>query len=201
MYRVVAGLDTDWRESGYKHAVIHPQPGGGLTYARASLDSPYGEIRSAWELTEDAFTLQVTVPANARATVRVPADGLAQVTESGQALDRAEGVISAQVEGKEVVVQVRSGQYRFTSTGLNLAKAMSKVRHMAGRLDIYCSVRELLESQAAKAVLFDRLGEDIFQSPQMRWAMDQPLEALARFAPDVLTPERLQALQQELVAL
>lgn len=35
----------------------------------------------------------------------------------------------------------------------------------------------------------------------MRRMMDRPVEALAHFAPQALTPERLQTLQQELLAL
>ena len=35
MYRVVAGLELDPREPGYKHVLVQPQPGGGLTSAEA----------------------------------------------------------------------------------------------------------------------------------------------------------------------
>ena len=37
MYRVVAGLEIDPREPGYKHVLVQPQPGGGLTSAEARL--------------------------------------------------------------------------------------------------------------------------------------------------------------------
>ncbi|MFN2168526.1 MAG: alpha-L-rhamnosidase C-terminal domain-containing protein, partial [Anaerolineae bacterium] len=76
MYRGVAGLDTAADGPGYKHVLIQPQPGGGLTYARATLDSPYGQVSSAWELSETGFHLSVAVPPNARATVRLPARSL-----------------------------------------------------------------------------------------------------------------------------
>jgi hypothetical protein len=75
------------------------------------------------------------------------------------------------------------------------------VRHVAGRLDIYCSVADLLADGRSKAILIKYVGEDIFESPFMRRMMDQPVEGLARFAPQALTPERLQALQKELLAL
>jgi len=201
MYRVVAGIDTAADAAGYKHVLIQPRPGGGLTYARATLRSPYGEISSAWQLTETGFRLQVTVPPNTRAAVRIPARDLAQVTESGQVLSDAPGVISAQVAGEAVVAETGAGQYRFVSTGLNLAQVMAGVRHVAGRLDIGCSLRELMADERAKAILIKHAGEDIVSIRLPPWVGDQSLDALKRFAPLVLTTERLQAIQQELGAL
>ncbi|HEX9186556.1 MAG TPA: family 78 glycoside hydrolase catalytic domain, partial [Vicinamibacteria bacterium] len=52
MYRVVAGLDLDPREPGYRHVLVQPQPGGGLTAAEARLETPYGEAASGWALAE-----------------------------------------------------------------------------------------------------------------------------------------------------
>jgi alpha-L-rhamnosidase len=200
MYRVVTGIDTAPDAPGYKHVLIQPQPGGGLTHARAALQSPYGEIISAWQLTEADFRLQVTVPPNTRATVRIPARDLAQVMESGKALAHAPGVTSARVEGAAVVAEIGSGQYDFVSTGLNLAQAMVNVRHVAGRLDIGCSRRELMADERARAILVKHAGEDIVSMRLPPWVGDQSLDALKRVAPHVLTPERLQAIQQELVA-
>src|SRR5204863_9466797 len=36
MYRVVAGLNSDPAQPGYKHIIVRPQPGGGFTFARAT---------------------------------------------------------------------------------------------------------------------------------------------------------------------
>jgi hypothetical protein len=207
MYQVVAGLDTDSHEPGYKHVLIQPHPGGGLTHARAVLDSPYGQIISSWQLTDADLRLHVTVPPNAWATVRIPAKDRSQVTESGQPLDRVPGVTSASVQDNAptcphvAVVEIGSGQYDFVSLGLNRTQAMAHVRHVAGRLDIASSLRELLADERSRAILTQYVGEDMLSAPQIGWVMDQPFEALVRFAPQVLTPERLEALQNELVAL
>ena len=40
----VAGIDVDESRPGYKHILFRPQPGGGLTHARARLKSMYGVI-------------------------------------------------------------------------------------------------------------------------------------------------------------
>ena len=39
MYGVVAGLELDPAEPGYKHVRVQPQPGGGLSSAEARLDA------------------------------------------------------------------------------------------------------------------------------------------------------------------
>jgi len=113
LYRVAAGLEADPEEPGYKHIRIQPQPGGGFTYARAALNTMYGLTASAWEIVDGRFRLDVTVPPNTHATVRLPHATLAQVTESGQTLDAADGIARAFQEGEAVIVEVGSGQYRF----------------------------------------------------------------------------------------
>ncbi len=78
MYRTLAGVSA--AEPGYKKILIAPVPGAGITSASLRLETPYGEVASSWRSTPDGFTLDVTVPANTTATVRIPAgDGSADV--------------------------------------------------------------------------------------------------------------------------
>ncbi len=101
-----------------------------------------------------------------------------------------------------VVIEIGAGQYDFVSTGLNQAQAFANVRHVAGRLDIGCSLRELMADERAKAILLKHAGEAITTMRRVPpWVGDQTLDGLQRMAPHVLTPERLQAIQAELVAL
>ena len=111
LYRVVAGIELDPAEPGYKHIIIRPSPGGGLTYARASLRSMYGEIASGWELSGGRLTVRVTVPPNTHATIRLPGARLASVTESGVAVTRATGVTRAAQDGDAVMLEAGSGRY------------------------------------------------------------------------------------------
>jgi alpha-L-rhamnosidase len=113
MVRVVAGLDLDEAEPGYRHLVIHPQPGGGLTSARAELMTQYGSAASGWKLEGGQLRLDVRVPANTHATVRLPGATLAQVTEGGRAVASATAIKSATQVGDAVVVEVGSGDYDF----------------------------------------------------------------------------------------
>ena len=61
---------------GYQRIAIAPQVVGDLTFARASLKTVRGVIRSAWKKDGDRLFLDVTVPVGSRATVSVPTIGL-----------------------------------------------------------------------------------------------------------------------------
>ncbi|HET6897346.1 MAG TPA: glycoside hydrolase family 78 protein, partial [Vicinamibacteria bacterium] len=113
MYRVMAGIDTDDAAPGYKHILLQPRPGGGFTDVKASHETPYGKVASAWTIKDGTFDLRVEVPANTRATVRLPNARLATVTEGGQPLANGNGVGTPRQEGDAVVLDVGSGAYRF----------------------------------------------------------------------------------------
>jgi alpha-L-rhamnosidase len=113
MYRVMAGIETDESAPGYKHVLIQPRPGGGFTRVKASHQTMYGRVGSAWTLEGGRFALDVEVPPNTRATVRLPGAKLADVTESGRPLAGASGVTGQKQDGDAVVVEVGSGRYAF----------------------------------------------------------------------------------------
>jgi alpha-L-rhamnosidase len=114
LYRVVAGIEIDPEQPGYMHILIQPQPGGKLAHARASLMSMYGKIESAWKIADGLFNLTINVPANTRATVRLPSAQLEKVMESNQPLNKAKGVFNTHQDGNVVVAEVGSGSYSFS---------------------------------------------------------------------------------------
>jgi alpha-L-rhamnosidase len=73
----------------------------------------YGRVASAWTLKDGRFELAVEVPANTRATVRLPGATLANVTEGGLSLTGARGITGQRQDGDAVVVEVGSGRYSF----------------------------------------------------------------------------------------
>lgn len=116
LYRSVAGIQTVEEAPGYKRIVIAPQPGGGLTFAEGSIETLYGQVRSAWRLTGDGtIRLEVTVPPNTTAEIRLPgAASAGSVTESGGALSQAAGLLAITEEVRTcVTVEVGSGSYSF----------------------------------------------------------------------------------------
>jgi alpha-L-rhamnosidase len=115
LFDSAAGIGLDPDQPGYKHIIIHPRVGGGLTYAKASLRSIRGLIVSSWTLKDGLVTLDVTIPANTTATVYVPAAQADSVQESGKPAGQAECVKLLRAENGEAVFEVQSGSYRFTS--------------------------------------------------------------------------------------
>jgi alpha-L-rhamnosidase len=113
LYHVVAGIEVDPTEPGYKRILIRPQPGGQLTYVSAGLDSMYGRIESKWRLEDDDFQLAVTLPANTEGIVHLPAQSIEDIAEQGQALDQVESIREIRQEGKTVILTLGSGGYHF----------------------------------------------------------------------------------------
>jgi alpha-L-rhamnosidase len=115
MYRVTAGIAIDEKAPGYKHILIEPRPGGGLTYAKASMDSVYGPVGSGWKIEGGKLVLNAEVPANTTATVRVPGAKLADLNEGGKAIAGRAEFSGAKQVGDAVVVEIGSGSYVFES--------------------------------------------------------------------------------------
>ena len=103
LYRVAAGIEIDENAPAYRHSILHPRMGGGLTEVSASYHSVYGEVAVNWKQDQEKVTLDITVPHNTTATVRL--DGAKQVLE-GDGVDFAPG--NGFLEGR-----AGSGNYRF----------------------------------------------------------------------------------------
>jgi alpha-L-rhamnosidase len=82
MHRVIGGIAP--LAPGYSEVLIAPQPGGGLTWARASLETRHGRIAVRWEQqSSDALEVEVEVPEGVSALVRLP-DGREETVDSGR---------------------------------------------------------------------------------------------------------------------
>ncbi len=72
LHRYVAGIRLLDDHPAYRRFRIEPQPGGGLSWAEAVHDSPYGRIESSWHAQGGRFRLTVTVPPGTSAEVVLP---------------------------------------------------------------------------------------------------------------------------------
>ncbi|HET8843944.1 MAG TPA: family 78 glycoside hydrolase catalytic domain, partial [Ktedonobacteraceae bacterium] len=70
LHRVVAGLAP--ATPGYCCLAIHPHPGGDLTYARATLRTPYGLASVFWTIEGGEFTLKAKIPPDTTASITLP---------------------------------------------------------------------------------------------------------------------------------
>jgi len=71
LYRVVAGIEIDEDNPGYRHAIIQPHIGGNLSFVRGSYRTVYGDLSVEWMRNKQTVTLKVTVPVNTTATIRL----------------------------------------------------------------------------------------------------------------------------------
>jgi alpha-L-rhamnosidase len=112
-YRAVLGIRNDPAFPGFARFVIHPEPVDEVDWARGHYDSPRGRIAVDWRKSDGAFTLQVDVPANTRATVHLPAGEGTRVTEGGREIAKVSGIVDLGQRGDSRVLEVGSGRYAF----------------------------------------------------------------------------------------
>lgn len=117
LFSTVAGIDLDPETPGFKRVSVRPRPGGGLRYAKASYDSLHGRIESRWAIEGDRFVLDAVIPANATATVCVPAREGARVLEGGRPAEQAEGVKALGRRADAAAFEVGSGAYHWEVVG------------------------------------------------------------------------------------
>lgn len=73
LYTRVGGLEMT--APGYKTFRIAPKPGGGLTWAKVTHNCPYGQITVDWEVKDDRFLLNVSIPNDTQGEIILPNGG------------------------------------------------------------------------------------------------------------------------------
>lgn len=112
LYSYVAGIQIDLNNPGYKHFILSPHIGGGLTSANAEFDSMYGTIKSSWTTQDSKFTYEVSIPANTSATIELPMAKADVVTVNDKALVKLK-TMGVTEESDKVIVKLGSGKYTF----------------------------------------------------------------------------------------
>lgn len=82
-YKILAGIQIDPKNPGYKHFYIKPEPVENLTWVKAEQQTPYGKIKSSWKIESGILSLEIFVPHNSSATVILP-DGKKEKVTSGK---------------------------------------------------------------------------------------------------------------------
>ena len=77
MFRKISGIGM--AAPGFKKIVIAPEPGGGFTGAKRSYMSEYGRIVAQWRVEAGRFSLEVEIPCNTTAVVKLPDGSLHEV--------------------------------------------------------------------------------------------------------------------------
>lgn len=111
----LAGIQNDPEIPGFKHILIKPAIVGDLTWVKCSYDSVRGKITSNWSLEGSKLTMEVTIPPNTTATVRIPTTDPGEVLESGSPVANAKGIRILRSEPGALLLEIGSGAYRFTT--------------------------------------------------------------------------------------
>jgi len=106
LYRSLAGIQTDEQHPGFEHFFIKPFVPRSLSFVNANIQTVRGPIAVSWANTNGIFELNVSVPANSSATIRVPA-------KSRRSVQSRPALRSVRFENGAAVYNVSSGAYQF----------------------------------------------------------------------------------------
>ncbi len=110
MYRNMLGIQPCEEAPGFKKFRIAPAPNYQISWAKASLRSAAGRIKSAWAIEGRNLKIEVLVPFDTEAVIVLP-DAQAEVI-SRQAKGN-DGVLSIVQAGRHVEVTAAAGSYAF----------------------------------------------------------------------------------------
>ena len=111
----LAGIQNDPGAAGFRHILIKPAIVGDLMWVKCTYDSVRGKITSNWSLEGSKLTMEVRIPPNCTATVRVPTSDPAQVRESGSPLGTQKGIRILRSKPGSLLLEIGSGSYQFAA--------------------------------------------------------------------------------------
>ena len=113
-YEDLAGIRSHPDHLAFKKLLMRPSFPHDLDEVNASFHSVRGIIESKWTSRKDSLSWQVRIPVNTTAEVYLPSHDINRISESGKALEEAEGILSLQKKGDRLMVEIGSGLYHFT---------------------------------------------------------------------------------------
>lgn len=112
LYRRIAGIAA--AEPGFKSIVIDPVLDPCLRKGGGDYDSVMGRISTNWEQHEDGvFTLDVIIPANASASVHLPASPTARIYERRRPITNHPDIRQTARSNRKAKLEMGSGRYTF----------------------------------------------------------------------------------------
>ncbi|KAA6465063.1 rhamnosidase [Acidobacteria bacterium AB60] len=112
IYRYAAGIDATSTDAGFHTVVLHPVFDKRLGSVAFTYPSPYGTIRSAWNISGNTATWEVAIPANATGWLELTPAGAAKWKLNEAPLGANSNVQPAVREG-QAGYKLVSGSYTF----------------------------------------------------------------------------------------
>ncbi len=116
-YRTLAGVKADENNPGYKHFEVSPIIPAELNHASYSLETVYGELKSAWKKNGNALEMEVKVPVGCTATVKLPVNNEKyKINCEDKPVRKLKGVEWQGVVNGNVCFKLPSGVYNMVLT-------------------------------------------------------------------------------------
>ncbi len=124
-YKFLAGIQSPMEGNttrGYKNILIKPYVPEKLKFAKASLETVTGTVSSYWEKRNGGFVHEVTIPANATATIALPLldfknatvlEGDTKIWNDNRFVQGVDGIYDAKKKDDRLVIKAGSGKYHF----------------------------------------------------------------------------------------
>lgn len=115
-YRDLAGIDYSYNpDTEAIHYAVKPYFEESLTFVKSKIRADLGDMSVEWERSGDgSLKLNLTIPANSTATVRLPFSYPQKITENGSPIEAAVGISLERYEPGWTVLQLASGRYSFS---------------------------------------------------------------------------------------
>ncbi|WP_316848791.1 alpha-L-rhamnosidase [Pedobacter agri] len=111
-YENLAGIKSE--SQAFKKIIMKPEMINSLNSVSASYHSTYGLIKSSYTKTAKQFNWNITVPANTRALVYIPANNKNEITEKLKSIKDLKFI---KMEHNRAIYEVGSGDYSFVVEG------------------------------------------------------------------------------------
>lgn len=113
-YAGLGGIHVDFSRPGPDRIMIDPAMLPRVGSAQVEYRSVLGAIRVAWKHEAAETTLDVTIPPNTEATVKLPAGRAGEIREGAASAAHARGVAFLRTDGASTVFRVEAGVYHFS---------------------------------------------------------------------------------------
>lgn len=197
LYEEVAGIKPS---PGYRSVRISPTPGGGLSHARAIINSVHGRIESSWELEGSRFTMAVEIPANTTAIATLPDAVAGKIGGSAADPGSNPGILKMTQQGSDVLVSLGSGRYTFVYDSEELAAAAGiEDSPYPPILSLDNTIGELLAEKRSRDILYRHMP-GLMNSPWLSQVMGFTLKkAVITLPARYMVPDSvLNRIEQEL---
>ncbi len=111
-YRGLAGIQWDPENPGFKNIILRPGLVESVDWVKCRYESHYGYITSNWEIEEDQFKWEVSIPVNNTATVYIPGK---DIKVDGMEASESKELTFLRQENNHNVFKAKSGNYFFLS--------------------------------------------------------------------------------------